>query len=165
MTGPRKSSASLRAVIMKWKHSSIVAGAITIFGQSPGEAYSAAIRSPCSILVGKSGGRSAALHHHHDQRNFGHHREAQELGLERETRTRSDRDRRLAGVGTADGETDGGDLVFRLVNDATRLFDRRSQEVRGRGGRRDGVHGADFDPRRHDPRASAWLPFITTMGR
>ncbi len=52
ITGMRKLSASFRAVMTKWKHSSMVEGAITTLGASPGCPKSEESRSPCSTLVG-----------------------------------------------------------------------------------------------------------------
>ena len=113
----------------------------------------------------QSGGGSAALHDDHHQRNFRHDREPQEFGLQRESRTGGHGDCGLAGVGAADGKTDGGDFIFRLMDEAADLLEIRREEVRDRSGRRDGIHGADFDPRRHErPTPCAWLPFITTSG-
>ncbi len=57
----------------------------------------------------------------------------------------------LAGIGGADGEADGGDLVFGLVHEAAHLLEDAGDVVRRRGGRSDGVHGQHLHPRGHDP--------------
>jgi hypothetical protein len=53
ITTARNASAIRRAVTITWKHSSIVAGAITTCGASPGWPKIAASRSDCSTLVGR----------------------------------------------------------------------------------------------------------------
>ena len=70
-----------------------------------------------------AGARAAALHVDDDQRDLAHHREADRLLLERVARAGGDRDRALAGVGRADRERAGGDLVLGLVHDAADLLE------------------------------------------
>jgi hypothetical protein len=52
ITGVRKVSASFRAVIIRLKHSSMVDGATTTLGVSPGCPKIEESRSPCSTFVG-----------------------------------------------------------------------------------------------------------------
>ena len=64
------------------------------------------------------GAGAAALHVDDDERDLGHHRQPQALLLERIARARGDGHRAAAGVGGADGEGAGGDLVLGLVHEA-----------------------------------------------
>ena len=57
------------------------------------------------------------------QRDLGHHRQADELGLERQPRTGRDGARGLARVGGADRESDRRDLVLGLVQEAAHLVE------------------------------------------
>ena len=96
-----------------------------------------------------AGARPAALHVDHDQRDLGHHRQADGLLLERVAGARGDRHGALAGVGRADREGRRGDLVLGLVHHAADLGEDLAEVVRGGGGRRDGVHRADLHAGRH----------------
>jgi len=67
-----------------------VAGAKTTTGDSLLRPYSACMRSACSVFVGSPvDGRRADIED--DQRQLGHHREADPLALERDARGRSSR--------------------------------------------------------------------------
>ncbi len=90
-----------------------------------------------------AGGRPAALDVDDHQRNLGHHREPDAFLLQRIARPRGDRDGALAGVGGADRERAGGDLVLRLVHDAADALEHVGQVVRHRRRGRDRVHRAD----------------------
>ena len=95
--------------------------------------------------LGRLPGAGAAAHHvDHHQRNFAHHGQANGLLLQRITWAGSDGDGALASVGGADGESAGGDLVFRLVHHTANFLEHFRKVVRGRSGWRDRVHGANF---------------------
>ena len=93
------------------------------------------------------GAGAAALHVDDDERDLGHHRQPDAFLLERVARARGDGHRAAAGVAGADGEGAGGDLVLGLVHEAADLLEALAQVVRGRGRRRDRVHGADVHAR------------------
>ena len=158
----RNVSAMPRAVIITWKHSSIVAGAMTTCGASPGWPKSAASRSDCSTLVGSP-----------------------VLGPPRCTSTStsgisvitaSPRNSVLSASPGPDvivnatlpayeaPMRDAGrrDLVLGLVHDAAELLEHLAQVVRHRRRRRDRVHRAQLHPRGDRAQPIASLPFITT---
>ena len=144
MTTVRNASAMRRAAIMTWKHSSIVAGAMTTCGASPGLREERGQQVRLLHLGRQSGARAAALHVDEHERDLGHHREAEELGLEREPRAGGHGEGHLAGVRGADGHADGRDLVLRLVHDAAEAVEDLAQVVRDRSRGRDRVHRAQL---------------------
>ena len=89
------------------------------------------------------GGRAAALDVDDQQRQLGHHREADRLGLQRDARAGGRGDAQRAGERRADGGAHAGDLVLGLERrDAERLV--LAQLVEDVGGRGDRV-GAQED--------------------
>ena len=99
--------------------------------------------------LGRLAGRGpAALHVDDDERNFAHHREPDRFLLERIAGAGGDGDGAFAGVGGADREGAGRDLVLGLMHDAADLLEHAAQIMRNRSRRRDRVHGADFHARR-----------------
>jgi hypothetical protein len=77
------------------KQSAGVCGATIGTGDSPLRPNIACSRSACSVLVGRPGGRAAALHVDDDQRQLERHGQADRLGLERDAgpRRRGDAER------------------------------------------------------------------------
>ena len=69
--------------------------------------------------LGRLAGTGAtALNIYNDHRYFAHDGQADGFLLERIARTGGNRNRTLAGVGCADGESAGGDLIFGLMHQA-----------------------------------------------
>ena len=100
-------------------------------------------------LGGQAGRRAAALHVDHQQRELGHHGQADRLGLQRDARAGGRGDAEVTGERRTDGGADAGDLVLGLERrDAERLV--LAQLVEDVGGRRDRV-GAEEQrqPRLH----------------
>ncbi len=62
----------------------------------------------------QTGARAAALHVDDDQRQFGHHGQADRLGLEADARAAGGGDAQRPAERGADGHADGGDLVLGL---------------------------------------------------
>ena len=65
-------------------------------------------------LGGQAGGRAAALDVDHQQRELGHHRQADRLALQRDAGARGGGDPEVTGERRADRGTDAGDLVLGL---------------------------------------------------
>ncbi len=88
-------------------------------------------------LGGQAGGRAAALDVDDDERELGHHREADRLRLERHTGAGGGGHAEVTDVGRPDGGTDAGDLVLGLERrDAEGLVLRQLvEDVGGRGDR------------------------------
>ncbi len=98
----------------------------------------------------QTGGGAATLHVDDDQRHLRHDGEADHLGLQRHAGAGRNRAGRLAGVGRADREADGGDLVFGLVHEAAGQRIVVGQVVRRGRRRRDRIHRYQFDAGGHD---------------
>ena len=106
-------------------------------------------RVPLLDLGRLASARAATLDIDHHQRDLGHHRQADDLLLERVARTRGDGHRAFASVGRAQCECAGGDLVLGLVHQAADFFEHLAQIMRRRSGGRDRVHRADVHARGH----------------
>ena len=80
---------------------------------------------------------SSALYVHHDQRQFGHHRQSQRLARERQSRSRGGRHGEVAREGRADGRADAGDLVLGLhgLHPEVLALGQFFEDHRGRGDR------------------------------
>ena len=80
---------------------------------------------------------TSALYVHHDQRQFGHHRQSQRLALERQSGSRGGRHGEIAREGRADGRADAGYLVLGLhgLHPEVLAFGQFFEDHRGRGDR------------------------------
>src|SRR6266478_3701757 len=95
-------------------------------GNAPG------FSSVCQITVRKNNDRDHVFHG--DARGFDRGRESHGFRLEGHTRAGRSGDGKRASVGSADGGADGGDFVFGLESNDTKIFVLRKfvEDVRGR---------------------------------
>ena len=120
--------------------------AITGSGESRVAAVDRLIEVRLLGLGRKAGRGPAALRIDDDQRQLGHDREADRLGLERDARARRRGDAELPGVAGADRGADRGDLVLRLEGRDPEFLEAR-EVVEQRARRRDRI-GAEEHLRR-----------------
>ena len=87
----------------------------------------------CLLCLGRqAGGRSASLHIHNDERQFGHHRKAESFALERKARAGSGGDSEVAGEGSAYGGAYAGYLILCLQSLAAQALVERELFEYGR---------------------------------
>ena len=102
------------------------------------------MRSPCSVRVGKTGGRTGPLGDGDDDGRLRHPRQGDRLLHEREAAAGGGRHGPDAGIGGPQGHVDRGDLVLGLLEMDGESRRGRREVVQDRGGGRHRVAGHEL---------------------